>query len=158
MHSIISNDIVYMQNKQSHMDRSNVQRFIQRIELYCNTITFEEQIKQANEIDTLGLLVQNNSWCIQSLDNYICELYYEFSSMESDRWFHRKINQYGINYIYYIQYLVQVLYENLLQVSPDYLISILDVNAYDYDIDHSRIECIQGWLLEGEEISRIEIL
>jgi hypothetical protein len=155
INNIIENDIIYIEEKNDYIDYYNFKNLIKNTELYCNSLTFEEQIKKAKKIDKLLSIIRNissNSWCIQNLDNHICGLYYKFSSMESDRWFHRKIRKYGIDHIYYIQYLVQILYEILLQISPDYILSILDINSYDYDIHYTHIEYIQNWLLEGEDL------
>jgi hypothetical protein len=155
INNIIKNDIIYIKEKNDYIDYRNFLNLIKNTQMYCNSNTFEEKIKKAKKIDKFTLLIKNissNSWCIQNLDNYISELYDEFSSIESDRWFHRKINKYGIDHIYYIQNFVQILYQILLQISPNYILSILDKNSYNYDIHYSHIELIQSWLLEGEKI------
>jgi hypothetical protein len=156
INNIIENDIIYIKKKNDSIDYNNFQNLIKNTEMYCKSNTFEEKIKKAKKIDKLIPIIQNmasNSWCIKKLDNYISELYDEFSSMQSDRKFHRKIAKYGIDHIYYIQYFVQILYQILLQISPTYIISILDINSYyKWEVEDLYLERIKNWLLEGEKI------
>jgi hypothetical protein len=155
IHNIIKNDIIYIEEKNYYIDYYNFLNLIKNTEMYCNSITFEEKIKKAKKIEKLIPIIQNmesNSWCIDYLDNQISELHDEFSSNKSGRWFHRKIAEYGYDHIYYIQNFVQILYQILLQISTNYILSILDKKFYNNDIHYSHIESIQDWLLEGEDL------
>jgi hypothetical protein len=151
----IKNDIIYIEEKNDYIDDRNFENLIKNTEMYCKSNTFEEKVEKAKKIDKFTLLIKNipsNSWFIEDLERQISDLYYDFSSNEGDRWFPRTIAEYGTEHIYYIQHVVQILYQILLQISPGYRVRILDKNLYKYDIDGTCIDSVERWLLEGEEL------
>jgi hypothetical protein len=155
IHNIVENDVGYIKEKDNYIDDCDFKNLIKSTEAYCKSTTFEEQVDRAKEMDNFLSRIRDipsNRWCVERMDNIMCELYYEFCSMENDRWFHQTVRKYGIGHVYHIQYFVKTLYEILREISPDYVLSICDMTSYDC-VHSTYMECIHLWLLEGEDLS-----